>query len=238
MSPRTRLCVALDSADPSEIRRIASATSASVDMYKTGLTAFAGNGPEIVTELAAMKPVFLDLKLHDIPVQVAGAVAAAIDTGATLITVHASGGPAMIAAAVEAAAGRVEVLAVTILTSLDDAALAGIGIAGPTPEAVARLATLAVSAGADGLVCSPLEVGSLRTRFGSSDDGGPTLVVPGIRPGHDHHDDQRRTLSAREASGAGADVIVVGRPITAASDPGAAARAIAQELEESAGAVR
>jgi orotidine-5'-phosphate decarboxylase len=236
VTERTKLCVALDSADATEIRRLAAATAGAVDLYKIGLTAFVANGPDLVRELAELKPVFLDLKLHDIPAQVAGAVRAAAATGAKYVTVHAAGGREMIAAAADAAGGRVDILAVTILTSLDDRALDQVGVGGPLPAAVSRLADLAVRAGATGLVCSPLEVATLRRATGPRDGGGVTLVVPGIRASGDSPDDQKRTLSAREASVAGADIVVVGRPITSASDPGAAARDIAGELELAIGA--
>lgn len=218
------ICVALDFDDPARVRAIASATSAHVGIFKIGLTAYAAGGPALVHELAAQHPVFLDLKFHDIPAQVQGAVRAAAATGAMYTTVHASGGPAMIAAAVDAAGHSLTVLAVTVLTSLDDGALDAIGIRGPSRDAVVRLAGLALAAGAEGLVCSPMEVATLRSEFGARRDGGPFLVVPGIRAPGEAAGDQRRTMAAAEALAAGADVIVVGRPITAAPDPADAAR--------------
>ena len=173
--------------------------------------------------------MFLDLKLHDIPQQVSGAVRAAEQTGASLLTIHAAGGAEMVRAATEAAE-NVTILAVTVLTSLDDESLSDIGMSGPAEKAVLRLAELALENGAGGLVCSPLEVGALRNRFGARSDGGPLLVVPGIRPGGSDAGDQKRTLAPRDAVDRGADLIVVGRPITGASDPAAAARSIAEEL--------
>ena len=216
------ICVALDSGDA---EAIATLVERHVGLYKVGLTTFVAHGRALVETLARRRPVFLDLKLHDIPTQVAGAVRAATDTGASYLTVHASGGPAMVEAAVEAAGDALVVLAVTVLTSLDDDALAAVGLAGTARDAVLRLAELAVAAGAPGLVCSPHEVAAIRSRFGARAEGGPLLVVPGIRPaGRD--DDQRRTLGPAEALAAGADVLVIGRPITAAPDPAAAARSI------------
>jgi orotidine-5'-phosphate decarboxylase len=224
------ICVALDFDDPQRVREVAAATADHVGIFKVGLTAYARGGPALVQELAARHPVFLDLKFHDIPAQVAGAVRAAAATGALYTTVHASGGPAMVAAAVDAAGHSVTVLAVTVLTSLDDWALDAIGMKKPAADAVLRLAGLALAAGADGLVCSPHEVDEIRAEFGARGDGGPLLVVPGIRSAGEAHGDQKRTLSATEALAAGADVIVVGRPITAAADPAAAARRLLEEI--------
>ncbi|MDE2199976.1 MAG: orotidine-5'-phosphate decarboxylase, partial [Rhodospirillales bacterium] len=176
------------------------------------------------------RPVFLDLKLHDIPNTVAGAVRAVLPLRPHMLTLHASGGAAMIAAARDAAAAagsaRPRLLAVTVLTSLDAAALNETGIAGGPRQQVLRLARLALAHGADGLVCSAHEVAMLRDAFGP----GPVLVVPGIRPAGAPTGDQARTMTPREAAAAGADWLVVGRPITAAADPAAAAAAIAAEL--------
>ncbi|HEV2754533.1 MAG TPA: orotidine-5'-phosphate decarboxylase [Actinomycetota bacterium] len=224
------VCVALDFDDPERIRTVAAATSEHVGVFKIGLTAFASAGPGIVEELSARLPVFLDLKFHDIPAQVQGAVRAAARTGARYTTVHASGGTAMIGAAVEAAGESLTVLAVTVLTSLDDEALDDIGLRGPSRDAVLRLAGVALGAGAPGLVCSPREVAALREAFGTRAGGGPLLVVPGIRGSGEAAGDQKRTTSATEALAAGADLIVVGRPITAAPDPGAAAAALHAEI--------
>jgi orotidine-5'-phosphate decarboxylase len=223
------ICVALDSPDQDTMLALARATKEHVGVFKIGLTAFASGGPRLVQLLADDRPVFLDLKLHDIPMQVEGAVAAVGATGARYTTVHASGGPEMLRAAARAA-GDVVVLAVTLLTSLGTEDLAGIGVRGSTEDAVVRLADLALTAGVPGLVCSPLELDVLRTRFGPRSTGGPLLVVPGIRSETAAGDDQRRTLSARDAIERGADMIVVGRPITAASDPGRAARTLMEEI--------
>lgn len=230
MSPASPICVALDSRDEEEIMRLAAETESSAGMFKVGLTAFVSFGGDMVRSLTKRREVFLDLKLHDIPVQVAGAVSAAGATGASLVTIHASGGRDMIRSAVEASDG-VKVLAVTILTSLDTEDLNELGIEGEPGDAVLRLAELAMGAGAHGLVCSPLEVAAVRARFGTLRDGGPYLVVPGIRAVGGDVGDQRRTLSPREAMAAGADLLVIGRPITAAADPAAAAAQILKELE-------
>lgn len=224
------LCVALDSPDYTTVERLAFATQPNVGMFKVGLMAYAANGPGIVRGLIRMRPVFLDLKLHDIPAQVEGAVHAVRGLGAKYLTVHALGGPEMIQRAVEAAGDEVTVLAVTVLTSLDDHVLELTGVGDSAASQVLRLAELAVKAGAPGLVCSPLEVTALRARFGPVGGGGPVLVVPGIRPQGADSEDQRRTMTPKEALDAGADVIVVGRPITGASDPASAARSIREEI--------
>jgi orotidine-5'-phosphate decarboxylase len=224
------LCVALDQDDRDELLAVARAVAPHAGLLKIGLTAFTAYGPELVRSVKQLGPVFLDLKLHDIPAQVAGAVKSAGRLGVKYVTVHASGGRAMIQAAVDSSGPDMTVLAVTVLTSLDDADLGSIGLEGPADKAVVRLAELAVGAGARGLVCSPLELGALRERFGPPADGGPVLVAPGIRPALSEAGDQRRTLDARSAIAAGADVIVVGRPITGAPDPAEAAQQILQGL--------
>ena len=208
------------------VERLAFATEPHVGMFKVGLMAFAANGPSVVRTLVRMRPVFLDLKLHDIPIQVEGAVRAAVQLGVSFVTVHAAGGPEMITAAVSGANGQVSVLAVTVLTSLDDRVLELTGVNSSTTSQVLRLAELALKSGARGLVCSPLEVAAVRAEFGPAGEGGPLLVVPGIRPTGADSEDQRRTMTPQQAVEAGADVIVVGRPITAAGDPAAAARGI------------
>jgi orotidine-5'-phosphate decarboxylase len=229
------LCVALDAGDAPTCRWLAETTSRSADLYKIGLTAFWGGGREVVDRVASLRPVFLDLKLHDIPAQVAGAVTALSSVGASFITVHAWGGADMVRAAVAAAEDGMEVIAVTVLTSLDAARLEAMGVAGPVHERVLRVAELAVGAGAAGLVCSPLEVRVLRDRFGTRAEGGPLLVVTGIRPAGAPAHDQSRTDTAAAAAAAGADVVVVGRPITAAADPAAAAAATAADIAARAG---
>lgn len=199
-------------------------------VLKLGLELFAAAGPDAMRRLAPVAPVFLDLKLHDIPNTVAGAVRSLLPLRPAMLTLHAAGGPAMIAAAREAAeragADRPIVLAVTVLTSIDGATLSDTGVAGGAVQQVLRLARLALAAGADGLVCSPQEVARIRDAFGEA----PLLVVPGVRPPGSAAGDQARTATPAEAVAAGADWIVVGRPITNAPDPAAAARAIAESL--------
>jgi orotidine-5'-phosphate decarboxylase len=225
----TQLAVAFDSG-PDECRELLAAVRGDIDVAKIGLTLFAGSGPALIREVLSQVTVFLDLKLHDIPAQVAGATAHAASLGVDYLTVHASGGSVMVAEAVKAAeavdpAGT-RILAVTVLTSLDDGDLGALGVADGAEKQVLRLAELALEAGAHGLVCSPHEVAALRQRFGDE----PILVVPGIRPPGDDREDQKRTLTPGRAAAAGADVIVVGRPITGASDPRQAAASIKAEL--------
>lgn len=224
------IAVALDSPDISDNLRVADEVCSYAGVYKVGLTSYGGGGRALVAELVQRRPVFLDLKLHDIPAQVAGAAGVAASLRITYLSVHATGGPDMVAAAVEAAGESSMVLAVTVLTSLDDRGLDRLGTSGGAEAQVLRLARLALEAGAGGLVCSPLEIAPLRDRYGPSSEGGPTLVVPGIRPQGSAAGDQRRASTPRAAIEAGADLLVVGRPITAAASPGSAARAILESL--------
>ncbi len=225
----TGLIAALDTIDPQRARRWASAVAPSCGMLKLGLEFYLANGAAGV-RLIDDRPVFLDLKLHDIPNTVAGAVRAILPLAPALLTLHAAGGRAMIqaarAAAEPAGSARPKLLAVTVLTSLDAEALHEIGVAGGPRQQVLRLARLALEAGADGLVCSAHEVAILRDALGPA----PLLVVPGIRPAGSATGDQARTMTPRAAADAGADWLVVGRPITEATDPGAAAAAIAAEI--------
>jgi orotidine-5'-phosphate decarboxylase len=227
MDPRRRICAALDFPSWGKAEPFARAVAPAVGMLKVGLELFSAEGPAAVRAAAGLgAPVFLDLKLHDIPNTVEGAARSAAASGAALLTVHASGGAEMVAAAVRGAGGRLRVLAVTVLTSLDDAALRAIGLEGPAESAVVRLARLAVGAGAGGLVCSPHEVAAVRAAVGQ----GPLLVVPGVRPPGAAKGDQARVATPAEAVAAGADVIVVGRPLRDAPDPVRAAREIADTL--------
>ncbi|WP_135466743.1 orotidine-5'-phosphate decarboxylase [Crenalkalicoccus roseus] len=226
-SAAARIVAALDTADLSRAERLAEALAPRCGLLKVGLELFGAAGPEAVRRIGARAPVFLDLKLHDIPNTVAGAVRALSPLGPAMLTLHAAGGAAMLEAAREAAerAGgrRPALLAVTVLTSLDSAALAATGVADAPVAQVLRLARLALAAGADGLVCSPREVAPLRAEFGPA----PFLVVPGVRPAGSAAGDQARTATPAEALAAGADWIVLGRPVTGAADPAAAAAAIA-----------
>jgi orotidine-5'-phosphate decarboxylase len=227
MRASERICVPLDLPTLGEAERFARLVAPHVGMLKVGLELFTAEGPAAVRSVAALgRPVFLDLKLHDIPNTVEGAARSAAATGAQLLTVHAAGGTAMIRAAVRGAGPGVRILGVTVLTSLDAAALDEIGLAGPPQEAVVRLARLAVAAGAGGLVCSPREVRAVRAAVGPD----PLLVVPGIRPAGASAGDQARVATPAAAVADGADVIVVGRPLREAADPVAAAQRIAAEL--------
>jgi orotidine-5'-phosphate decarboxylase len=224
---RNPICAALDFPSWREAEAFARAVTPDVGMFKVGFELFAAEGPSAVRAAAGLgRPVFLDLKLHDIPNTVEGAARSAARSGASLLTVHASGGAEMVRAAVRGAGKDVAVLAVTVLTSLDAAALEEIGLSGSPSAAAVRLATLAVSAGAGGIVCSPQEVADVRAAVG----GEPLLVVPGVRPAGAARGDQARVATPEEAVRAGADVIVLGRPLREAPDPAAAARAIADSL--------
>jgi orotidine-5'-phosphate decarboxylase len=232
LSAAGRIILALDTTDVPRAQGLAAAAAPHFGMVKLGLEFFLAHGAagyEMVASSTA-RPVFLDLKLHDIPNTVAGAVRAVLPLAPNLLTLHAAGGPAMIEAARNAAEqsgpDRPLLLAVTVLTSLGAADLAAIGVAGGPTQQVLRLARMALLAGADGLVCSPLEVAPLRDAFGE----GPALVVPGIRPPGAPVGDQARTMTPREALDAGADWLGIGRPITEAADPAAAAAAIAASL--------
>jgi orotidine-5'-phosphate decarboxylase len=222
-----RICAALDFPSWEKAEPFARAVAPAVGMLKVGLELFAAEGPAAVRAAAALgRPVFLDLKLHDIPNTVEGAARTAAASGAALLTVHASGGAEMVRAAVRGAGGRVRILAVTVLTSLDAEALRAVGLEGPPESAVVRLARLAAGAGAGGLVCSPHEVRAVRAAVGP----GPLLVVPGVRPPGAAKGDQARVATPAEAVAGGADVIVLGRPLRDAADPAEAAREIAATL--------
>ena len=203
---------------------------AGCNWYKVGAQLFTRCGPSVVGELQALgKNVFLDLKFHDIPNTVAHAAKAAADLGAGLCTLHATGGRNMIAAAREAVEGSAtRLLAVTVLTSFSDEMLRNeIGIDETAAQAVPRLARMAVEAGAHGVVCSPREIRAVRDAIGAD----PLVVTPGVRPAWASRDDQQRVMSPGEAAAAGADMIVVGRPILKHPEPAEAVRRIREELE-------
>ena len=223
----TGLIAALDTADPVQAATWADALAPHCGVLKLGLEFYLAAGPAGM-RCVTQRPVFLDLKLHDIPNTVAGAVRAVLPLRPHMLTLHAAGGGAMIEAARRTADGadRPLLLAVTVLTSLDSSALHATGVAGGPRQQVLRLARPALGAGADGVVCSAQEAAMLRGALGA----GPVLVVPGIRPAGTESADQARTMTPRQAAEAGADWIVVGRPITSSSDPAAAAAAIAAEL--------
>lgn len=218
--------VALDTPDLGHATALARAVGPFVGGFKLGLEFFAAHGQAGVHALAGLgRPIFLDLKLHDIPNTVGKAVAALAPLAPALLTVHAAGGRAMLAAAKAAAPAGTRVVAVTVLTSLDNDDLANIGVASDPATQVARLSALARDAGVDGIVCSGDEVAEARMGW---PDG--MLVVPGLRPADAALGDQKRAVTPRAALDAGASVLVIGRPITGAPDPAAAARAIAATL--------
>jgi orotidine-5'-phosphate decarboxylase len=221
------IAVALDAPDLETAARWAGLVTPHVSTLKIGLELYLRYGPEVVASVrgASGVEIFLDLKLHDIPATVAAAARAVARLRPALLTVHAAAGSAAIRAAAEAAPDA-RVVAVTVLTSLSEADLSRIGLAGPASDAVRRLAALAVEAGARGLVCSPQEVAAVRAEAG--DD--IMLITPGVRPAGTDLNDQARVATPEEALRAGADLLVIGRPITGAADPGAAAAAIAASL--------
>ncbi len=223
------IIVALDTPTAADARRIVERLGDDADFYKVGLELFTAAGPDVVSELVGQgKRVFLDLKLHDIPNTVAGAVRVSSDLGAELLTVHTAGGPAMLAAARDAAGGRIRLLGVTVLTSLgaeDLQAVWGRPVDSVADE-VGRLADLASASGLDGVVASAAE--AQRIRRASPDAF--LVVVPGIRPGGVDRGDQKRVATPTQAVRAGADYLVVGRAVTAAEDPEAALRDILEEV--------
>ena len=221
------IAVALDAPDAETAARWAQAVTPHVAVVKVGLELFCRTGPSIVQSVrgASGTGLFLDLKLHDIPNTVAGAARSVARLKPTYLTVHAVGGAAMVRAAVEAAPD-VAIAAVTVLTSTDDATLGDVGLAGPSLDAVRRLSVLSVGAGARALVCSPQEVAAVRAEVGPD----ITLITPGVRPAGASADDQARVATPEQALADGADLLVIGRPITGAADPGAAAARIAASL--------
>jgi len=232
---RSRLAVALDLPDGVALLAMARRVAPEAGILKVGLEAFVAEGPSLVRSLAGSGAgVFLDLKLHDIPNTVSRAAAAAVTTGASIVNCHAAGGTEMMkafgegarAAAAKAGLPAPRLVAVTILTSLDAAAVRAVGLEGSPREAALRLAILAKESGLDGVVCSPEEIETIRAALG--DDF--LLVVPGVRPRGEAAGDQRRVATPFDAIRAGADLLVVGRPITGAKDPAAAARAIVAEI--------
>lgn len=222
--------VALDTPDLEYARNLASHVAPHVGGLKLGMEFLAANGPQGIRAFEDFGlPIFADTKFHDIPNTVAGAVRATAGLGVAIVNVHAAGGPAMLRAAREAAQAvnpKTKVIAVTVLTSLDDGDLVAVGQMPPARDQVVRLATLARDCGLDGVVCSAHEIAPLRAALGQDF----LLIVPGIRPAGSEVGDQRRVMGPKEARAAGASILVIGRPITAAADPGEAARAIAESL--------
>ena len=218
--------VAIDTADMDRARTLAGAVKRHAGGLKLGLEFFAANGPNGIAELADIGlPLFLDLKLHDIPNTVAKAVQALRPLDPAILTVHAAGGRAMLEDAKAAAPANTKVVAVTVLTSLDEDDLQSIGVTGEALGQVERLASLARDAGLDGIVCSGEEVRAARKAWPSG-----FIVVPGVRPHNGAAGDQKRVITPRKAMDAGASILVIGRPVTAAEDPDAALREIAATL--------
>lgn len=220
--------VALDTPDLASAIAIAKAVKPHVGGLKVGLEFITALGPDAVREIVKLGlPVFADTKFHDIPNTVAGAAKAISQLGAAIFNIHVSGGEAMMRAAVEAAAqSRTKIIGVTVLTSMEDADLDAVGQRGPAIDQVVRLAKLAKACGLDGVVCSPREIAAVRKACGPDF----LIVTPGVRPKGSDVADQRRVMTPEEAMRAGADILVIGRPITGAADPAAAARAIAEEI--------
>lgn len=227
--PRHRLIVALDVSTAAAAQKIVAAVGDSAFTYKVGMQLYTAEGPQVVRDLIASgRKVFLDLKYHDIPNTVAGAVTEAGKLGASMLTVHAAGSGKMLCAAVQAAKTYpgLMVLAVTVLTSLDGNDLEKIGIRGSVEDTVSRLASIALSNGCQGVVASAREASTLRAELG----GAFAIVTPGVRPAGTDVGDQVRVVTPAEAIASGATHIVVGRPITEAEDPAAEARAILGQI--------
>lgn len=239
--PEDRLIVALDVSSAAAAQKVVTNLGDSVHIYKVGMQLYTAEGPQVVRDLVSSgRRVFLDLKYHDIPNTVASAVREAAGLRVSMLTVHSSGGEKMLRAAVEAghvAAGvhapesPLQILAVTVLTSMDESDLHQTGVSGPLLDQVLRLASSALAAGCAGVVSSAREVKALRAKLGPDF----LIVNPGVRPAGADHGDQARVVTPAEAIHAGATHIVIGRPITAAKDPASAARAIQQEIRDAAG---
>ena len=227
--PRDRLIVALDVASAAAARKIVAAVGESASTYKVGMQLYTAEGPQVVRDLVSSgRRVFLDLKYHDIPNTVGAAVRETAALQVSMLTVHAAGGGKMLRAAVEAARARPDllVLAVTVLTSLDESDLASTGVNAGMDAQVLKLASLALGEGCQGIVSSAREAPALRRKLGTNF----ALVTPGVRPAGGDVQDQARVVTPEEAIAAGASHVVVGRPITGAPDPAAAAAAILAQL--------
>jgi orotidine-5'-phosphate decarboxylase len=228
--PASRIIVAIDRMTLADAHADVGRVGPRVGGLKLGLEFFFANGPQGVRAVAGPAPLFLDLKLHDIPNTVAGGVRSACGVNPRFLTIHASGGEAMMRAAAEAAkaagSSRPMLLAISVLTSLDDADLAAVGQSGPVRDQARRLAALAQKSGLDGVVCSAHELQALRAECGRNF----LLVTPGIRPSWAQVQDQKRATPPAEAVRLGADYLVIGRPITQADDPAAALARIADEI--------
>ncbi|WP_282604445.1 orotidine-5'-phosphate decarboxylase [Pelagibius sp. Alg239-R121] len=234
MDPKERILVGIDTPDLTRAESLVRSVAGRVGGIKIGKEFFTAQGPEAVRKLVGDDSLFLDLKFHDIPNTVAGAVRSSLRMKPQILNVHASGGRAMMTAAAQAAQEEAAalavpkplVIAVTVLTSLDDEDLVAVGQQGPASAQVERLAALTQDCGLDGVVCSPREIAVLRAACGPDFK----LIVPGIRPTWSVAGDQKRIMTPSEAVSIGADYIVIGRPITSAEDPAEAADRIAMEL--------
>jgi orotidine-5'-phosphate decarboxylase len=229
ISPRERLIVALDFPTTSKALALVSALAGAAPIYKIGLQLYTAEGPETIRAVAATgAKIFLDLKLHDIPSTVAKAVAAAGELGVQMLTVHLSGGRAMLSAAVEARPPSLSLLGVTVLTSATPETLSETGVNSGIEEQVLRLAELGQRSGIDGLITSPHEVRVLRERVGDQ----MKLITPGVRPSWAAANDQKRFTTPNEALKSGADYLVIGRPVTADPDPRAAFERLLEEITD------
>jgi len=231
LDPKDRLAVALDYPDAYQAMKLVDSLGQTCQWFKVGMELYYAAGNDIIRQLRDRGfDVFLDLKLHDIPNTVAGAVRSATKAGASLLTIHASGGPAMMTAAAEAAKapGSPRLLAVTVLTSMDAAQLEATGITASPADQVLKLAKLARQSGIDGFVCSAEEVAAVRAATGPQ----TLLVIPGIRLAGAAIDDQKRIATPSQAIAQGASMLVIGRPITQAKDPAAAAEDILNEIAQ------
>jgi orotidine-5'-phosphate decarboxylase len=229
LAMRDRLIVALDVSSAGAAQELVRRIGEAAGIYKVGLQLFTAEGPGLVRDLVASgRRVFLDLKLHDIPNTVSHAVKAAVELRVHMLTVHASGGAAMLRAATEAAHARLNILAVTVLTSLTDEDMQETGVSGRVADQALRMASLAQNTGCQGIVSSPREASMIRKSLGE----GFAIVTPGVRPAGAQTNDQQRIATPGEAIANGASHIVVGRPITHAADPARAAQSIIEEMRK------
>ena len=228
-SAKEKIIIAIDTPDAASAKRLVEPLALEGCVFKIGLQLFTAEGPSIVRDLKSLGArIFLDLKFHDIPNTAREAVHSAVRLGVDMTTIHLCGAPAMVAESVQAAKdSSTLVLGVTVLTSMDSASLDAVGVRTSPEDQVLRLAEMGVANGLRGVVASPLEIAPLRQKFGST----LTIVTPGVRPAGSDLGDQKRVMSPAEAIRAGADYLVIGRPITKASDPLAVLRSIASEIE-------